>query len=114
MGQCTVKSDAIASGASTSAGVSLDGRSWNFITVVVPSMSTAAALAVQTSVDAGTTFYNVFDVAATSTVQYQFIIASGVGANGGSIGIPGNHRYLRFIATGVVSGGVGFKVICSE
>lgn len=113
MGQYNVVNDTIASGASTSAGISLN-RNWNFITVLVQSMSTAAAIAVQASVDAGTSYYNVFDVAATSTVQYQFLIASGVGAGGGVIAIPGNHKHLRFIATGVVSGGVAFRVICTE
>jgi hypothetical protein len=115
-GAKSVFSDTIASGASTSAGINL-ARSWNTIMVQVGTMSTAAAVGVQNSVDSGVTWYNVFhEVQNSSTVGApQLYIPSGVGTNGGSVGLPLNQlMQVRFVATAVVSGGVGFKIICGD
>lgn len=109
-----VHTDTIASGASTSAGINMPDYGWTYLNVQVATMSTAAAIAVQASADSGSTYYNIFDVAPTSTVSYQYIIASGVGTNGGVVYIPPGHKMLRFVATGTVTNGVVFKVICTS
>ena len=114
LGGYPVLSDTIASGASTSAGIKLQ-NGWSYINVCVGTMSTAAALQVQGSPDDGTTFYNAFQYVASSTTQAApIVIASNVGTNGGVIVLPGGFNYLRFIASAVVSGGVTFKLVCSD
>ena len=114
-GPLVVFSDTITSGASTSAGINLK-RGWKVVGVQVSTMSTAAALTVQHSADAGTTFYNAFVFSNSSTTQANpLIIASGVGAGGGFVQLQyGGLNYVRFIASAVVSGGVGFKIVCSD
>lgn len=80
-------------------------------------MSTAAQLTVQHSSDAGSTWYNLWTAnVLTSTVQYaQVFITSGIGTNGGAVAMNiGGLRQIRFIASAVVSGGVGFKIVCSD
>lgn len=104
----------IASGASTSGGIDLKAYR-NDVFVYVGTMSTAAALTVQDSPDDGTTYYNKFVMANSATTQANaIVIASGVGANGGMIHLAGGARYVRFIASAVVSGGVQFKVVGND
>ena len=108
--------DTIASGASTSGGINLT-RGYRQIHVQVGTMSTQAAISVQGSSDSGSTFYNVFHPSINSATvgTPQVIIASGVGTNGGVTPLPvGGIPHVRFIATAVVSGGVAFKIICSD
>lgn len=111
-----VFNDTIVSGASTSSGVNLT-RSWEKIYVAIPSMSTSALINIQVSVDSGTTYFPLQGIVPnTSSVQANGIaIASSVGAGSGLIEIPGGSGapYIRFVATGVVSGGVILKVLCS-
>ena len=109
-----VFTDSIASGAATSAGVSLQ-RSWSQVGVAIVTMSTSAQIAVQMSPDGGTTFFPVFvGVPNTSSVQANALnIASGVAA-GGFISIPFAAPHIRFVTTGVVSGGVSFKIVCQS
>jgi hypothetical protein len=108
----------IASGASTSSGFALGGRPWARIGVQVGTMSTAAAIGIQNSVDGGTTYFNVFHptVQSATVATPQLYIASGVGTNGGYCSLPPgtNLQNARFIATAVVSGGVSFNVLCSD
>jgi hypothetical protein len=107
----------IASGASTSQNVDLGGGAWKIVSVQVGTMSTAAAIGVQNSVDGGTTFYNVFHptIASSTVGTPQVFIASGVGTNGGIAQVPlAGMNNVRFLASAVVSGGVAIKVICSE
>ena len=67
-GAQSVFRDTITSGASTSGGINL-ARGWNNIMVQVGTMSTAAAMAIQNSVDSGTTWYNVYhDIQNSSTI----------------------------------------------
>jgi hypothetical protein len=83
-------SDSIASGASTSGGFSVGGRVMDWAVVQVGTMSTAAAISLQQSLDNGSTWYNVFHMTAqSSTVSTpQVFIASGVGTNGGTTTLP--------------------------
>lgn len=116
-GQMRVFTDTIASGSSTSAGIALGASPFLKMAVQVGTMSTAAAISVQNSVDGGTTYYNVFhSTIASSTVGTpQVFIASGVGTNGGVAFLPnGGLNHIRLITSDVVSGGVVFKVICSD
>lgn len=104
----------IASGASTSGNADL-GAYRGTIYVYVGTMSTAAAITVQDSPDGGTTFFNKFVAVNSATTQAApVVIASGVGANGGVVKIDAGGRYLRFIASAVVSGGVQFKVVGND
>jgi len=112
-----VYADTIASGTSTSSGINLT-RSWEKVSVVIPTMSTSAQIVVQVSPNSGTSFFNLFAIVPnTATVQANAIsIASGVGANGGVVELLGAGAaapFLRFVASDTVGGGVGFKIICS-
>lgn len=104
----------IASGASTASLVDL-GAYRNNLFIYVSTMSTAAAINLQESPDGGTTFYNKFVYVASGTTQAVPVnIASAVGANGGVVYIPGGGRYLRLMASAVVSGGVLLKVVAND
>lgn len=104
----------IASGASTASVIDL-GSYKSDLYVFVSTMSTQAAINVQDSPDGGTTFYNKFVYVASSTTQAAPVnIASSVGTNGGVVNIPFGGRYLRLMATAVVSGGVLLKVIAND
>ena len=103
----------IASGASTSGGIDLQCHRGT-VFVYVGTMSTAAAITVQDSPNGGTSYYNMFQIANSAATQANaYNIASGVGANGGVVRIDGA-RYLRFIASAVVSGGVAFTVVAND
>jgi len=110
-------SDTIASGAAASTGVNLGGGSWTQIQIQVGTMSTSAALSIGNSVDNGTTFYNLFHAPINSSTvsTNQYFIGSSVGTNGGTVALGyGGYMHLKITATGVVSGGVSFKIICSD
>jgi len=117
MGFKAIYVDSITSAASTSGGTNdFSTVGWNNIYVQVGTMSTAAAITIQNSIDNGTTYYNVFSTQGnTSTVANNlFTIASSVGTNGGVVPIPEGLTKIRFVATGTVTNGVLFKVICSN
>ena len=106
-----IKAGTIASGATTSGNLDLVSYRGQ-VYVYVTTMSTAAALTVQDSPDGGTTFYNKFVMANTATTQVNaVVIGSAVGTSGGMIRLEGGGRFLRFVASAVVSGGVGFTVV---
>lgn len=109
-------SDSIASGASTSAGITLGGANYGRIVVQVGTMSTAAAIGLQHTMD-NSSYYNVFHqtINSATVATPQVFIASGVGTNGGVTVLPvAGLQQIRFVASAVVSGGVQFKVICSD
>lgn len=79
-------------------------------------MSTAAAISVQSSVD-GSVWYPLFHPTQnSSTVGTQLaVISASVGSGGGFTPLPaGGLKYVRFIAGAVISGGVSFKLVCSN
>lgn len=81
----------------------------------VSTMSTAAAIGLQHSSN-GTTWYNVFHptIQSATVATPQMFIGSGVGTGGGTVVFPiTGFKQVRFVATGVVSGGVQFRAICS-
>ena len=115
-GPIAVFSATIASGASTSDSIKLS-RGWKNISVQVGTMSTAMAVAVQNSADGGSTYYNVFKepVNSATVASYQLFIPSACGTNGSVLPVPlDGLNQIRFVGTAVVSGGCGFKVICSD
>ena len=115
--QRQVFSFTIASAASTSDAVDLGAHAWRVVSVQVGTMSTAAAIGVQNSVDGGTTYFNVFHptIASSTVGTPQVYIASGVGTNGGICQVPaaGLNR-IRFVASAAVNNGLSIKVVCSD
>ena len=107
-----------ASGASTSSDVALGGRAWARYGVQVGTMSTGVNVAIQNSVDGGVTFYNVYHapIQSASVATPQVIISSGVGTGGGYVPLPTyvSLQHVRFVGTGVVSGGVSYTIVCSD
>jgi hypothetical protein len=117
MGQRQVFSFTIAAAATTSNANDLGANSWKYANVQVSTMSTAAAISVQNSVDGGTTYYNVFHptIQSATVATPQVFIASGVGTNGGVCQIPiAGLNNIKFIATGAASSAVTIKVVCSN
>lgn len=102
----------IASGASTSSFVMMPEGGY-VQNVIVYTMSTGAQVNVFASADKGASFYQVYTGQSnTATVAAQsFCIATGVGSGGGMIPMPPGIECVQFRTTGVVSGGVIFKVI---
>lgn len=108
LGVCT-----IASGAAESSALLIGGRSYNKFFIQVGTMSTAANIAIQNSMDDGSTYYNVYHppVNSSAVQANQLYISSGVGTGGGAIcvrDVPFNK--IKFVATAVVSGGVSLTV----
>lgn len=114
-GPYSVFTDTVASGASTSGGIDLK-KAWSSISLQVPTMSTAASLSIQNSVDGGSTFYQVYTPQInTSTVGvYPLSIGSGIGTNGGTVILGAPLSYPRVVCSGVVLGGVIFKILCVD
>ncbi len=108
----------IASGASTSGDVALGGRPWSQIAVSIGTMSTGVNLGIQNSVNGGSTYYNVFHptINSATVATPQLFISGAVGSGGGfailPLGVTLNH--IRFIGTGVISGGCSLTVVCSD
>jgi len=114
-GPYVVFSDSVASGASTSSGVDLK-KAWQSVALQVGTMSTAASMSLQNSVDGGLTFYNVYIPQQNTATSGYFplSVASGVGTNGGFVVLNAPLSYPRVVCTGVVSGGVLFKFLCID
>lgn len=112
-----VYSDTIASAASTSSGIIFKANYEGCIGVQVGTFSTSAQIAIQHSVDDGTTWYNIYQnpINTSSAQVFQLLIGSGVGTNGGYVQLPyGKYAALRFIATGTITNGGIFKVVCGS
>lgn len=107
----------IASGASTSSDVNL-GRAYSRLGVQIGTMSTGVNVQIQHSVDNGTTWKYAFHppIASSTVGTPQFIISAGVGSGGGYVLFPNGTtlEHIRFVGTGVVSGGVSFVVVASD
>ncbi len=103
----------IASGASTSSALDLGTKAYSLMAVNAVTMSTGAAVTVYGSVDA-TTYYAVQERVNTATVQYQSVVIATTTSGGWAINAAPPFRYVRFITSAVVSGGVSFTVVCSD
>lgn len=103
----------IASGTSTSSNA-LFSRTYPIYSVQVGTMSTGMVFGIHQSRDAGVSFYQVMNPPnpTTSTVtNLTMQIGSNVGVGGGFIMVPGGYNGMRFVLTGVVSGGASFNVL---
>jgi hypothetical protein len=120
MGQGPIKifnTVSVASGASTTSGLNL-ARVYPYIAVKVGTMSTAMVTKIQASVDNGVTYQDVNVMAASAVTQVNPLnIGASFAANGGIVVLPAGtvpFDKIRFVLTGVVSGGVSFTVVCSD
>lgn len=105
----------VASGASTSSDVPLGGRAWSKIGVRIGTMSTGMQFMVQNTND-GSNYYYVYNRSINSaTVATVTFSVTGI-ANGGVVPLPNDTPYgqIRFVLTGVVSGGCSFSVLASD
>lgn len=114
-GPISVFTDTIASGASTSAGLNLT-RAWKTVWLQVGTMSTGVNLNVHARVNTTADYYPIYHPAINSSTvtTNSFVVSAGVGTAGGMVPMPNGFQHMRFVGTGVVSGGVTFKVICSD
>jgi hypothetical protein len=107
----------VASGASTSSGINL-ARVYPYMAVKVGTMSTAMVTKIQASVDGGSTYQDVNLMAASAVTQVNPLnIGASFAAGGGIVVLPQGSvpfNNIRFVLTGVVSGGVSFTVVCSD
>jgi hypothetical protein len=114
-GPLSVYYGTIASGASTTSDIVLD-RSYKNVLLHVPTMSTGVNLKILGKAQSSDGYYVVYHpVMNSSTVGInEFVISSAVGSGGGIVPIPNGLPFMKIMGTGVVSGGVIFKVICSD
>lgn len=114
IGDPVVYSAVIASGASTSSSIRLYNH-WKNLNVRVGTMSTGVQIQIQHSTD-DSTWYQLFHptIQSATVATPTFIVAAGVGTNGGMFPMAYHgFSYMRFVLTGVVSGGCSFNVVAS-
>jgi len=109
-----------ASGASTSSYIDLGYANWDEMAVRYVTMSTGAQVAVwgadamSIASAASATFYpiSVRDVNTAAAAYNPMTVTTGLsGGNWGTLPAP-PHRFIQFITSAVVSGGVSFTVVC--
>lgn len=107
----------VASGASTSAALNL-AKVYEKVSVKVGTMSTAMVTQIQASVDGGSTYQDVYAIVNSSVTQVNALrIGASMAGNGGIAVLPvGSVPFsnIRFVLTGVVSGGASFTVIVND
>ncbi|MES3012628.1 MAG: hypothetical protein V4750_02725 [Pseudomonadota bacterium] len=104
----------IASGASTSGSIDLSGKSFSRIGVNCVTMSTGALVTVYGAHLATDTFRPVYERVPTATVQYTLLTIPTTTSGGWATFTPPPFRYLKFITSDVVSGGVSINVCGSD
>lgn len=113
-GPCQVFNVGVASGASTSSSLDLGGKSYTKLAVNYVTMSTGAAVTVYGAAAPTATFLPVHERVNTAPVQYQALtIATSVSGAWAVIDAP-PFRYLQFITSAVVSGGVSYTVLAFD
>ena len=102
------------SGASTSTHIDTGGRQFSKMAVHYGTMSTGAMVTVLGAVSSGATFSPIaVKVAMTATVAFNNLtIATSVSGAWAVVDAP-PHRYMKFITSAVVSGGVNYTVLCN-
>lgn len=108
-----VFSVAIASGASTSSSLDLGDKSYRQMATYYGTMSTGAALTVYGSTD-GTNFYPAHERVNTAPVQYQALTIATSTSGAWAVFAAPPFRYVQFVASAVVSGGVALKVAVDD
>lgn len=101
-----------ASGTSTSSYIDMGGKSYTRIAVKYTTMSTGALVSVYGSESSTGTFGQIYQlVPSTATVAYQPVqIGSAISGQNWAIFQAPPLRYLQFITSAVVSGGVSYVV----
>ncbi len=108
---------AIASGASTGTYIDMGDKSFNRMAVQFPAMSTAAVCAVWGSTEAAGTYKPVYQIVpSTATVAYQAVALATATSGGWASFEAVPFRYIKFVASDVVSGGVagGFTIVVKD
>ncbi|UCG54701.1 MAG: hypothetical protein JSV32_00325 [Dehalococcoidia bacterium] len=105
----------IASGASTSSYMDTGGRYFKKMALHYVTMSTGAMVTVYGSDSSDGTYLPIsVQVPGTSTVAYNNLtVATSVSGGWGMFDGP-PHRYLQFVTSAVVSGGVSFTIIAND
>jgi uncharacterized protein YhdP len=112
-GSVIFKPATIASAASTSAGAMFGGVAISQINAYIPSMSTAANLAVQGTID-GTTYVRLYHppINSSTVACNPIVIPSGAVTGGAYVQIPvAGLQGIRFVATDVVNNGLAIQVV---
>lgn len=104
-----------ASGASTSSSIDLGGRYCKKLALHYVTMSTGAMVTVLGSDSLTGTFLPISaQVPGTATVAYNNLTVATTVSGGWGVFDGPPHRYLQFITSAVVSGGVSFTVIGND
>jgi hypothetical protein len=105
----------VASGASTSSYIDTGGRAFRKMAVNYVTMSTATIVEVWGSNDSAGTFkpIRVMEPGTAAAGYNTLSIATAVSGDGWAMMDAPPHRYVQFVCTGVVSGGVSFTVLCN-
>lgn len=113
VGSVVFKTATIASAAATSDGASFGGLAISQVNAYVPSMSTAAALTIQGSID-GTTYVRLYHppINSSTVACNPMVIPSGAVTGGAYLQIPvAGLQAIRFVASDVVNNGLIIKVV---
>ena len=104
-----------ASGASTSSLLDLGPHAFGKMALKYVTMSTGAMVTVYGSDSSAGTFLPIsVKEAQTATVAYNNLtVATSVSGGWGAFEAP-PHRFIKFVTSAVVSGGVSYTVLCSE
>lgn len=100
----------IASGASTSSTLDTGGRAFDTLAVKYEDMSTGAAVALYGANTSTATFLPISWKDQDAATYNALNIATSVSGGWGVLPCP-PHRYIQFITSAVVSGGVSFVVL---
>lgn len=102
----------VASGASTSS-LAQFSKIYPMYGIHVGTMSTGMVFGIQVRSDDTSTYYQVMNPQNPNTSTVSSItmqIGSNVGVGGGFINVVGGFKDMRFVLTGVVSGGASFSI----
>lgn len=106
---------AIASGASTSSSLDFGDSSYRLMALRYVTMSTGAAVTVYGCDTVSGTYTKIQEQINSTTVQYRdMTIATTVSGGNWAVFQAPPHRYVQFITSAVVSGGVSFTVLARE
>jgi hypothetical protein len=104
-----------ASGASTSSYIDLGGKSYSKLALNAVTMSTGAMITVYGCSTADGTYGPVYErIQNTSTVGYQALTIATTTSGGWGVFNAPPFRYLQFVTSAVVSGGVSYTVIAND
>jgi len=106
---------AAASGASSSSSIDFGDTSYRTVAVQYVTMSTGAAVTVYGCDTLGGTYTQIQEQINSTTVQYRALtIATTVSGGNWAVFQAPPLRYLQFITSAVVSGGVSYTVVARE